>query len=831
MGFLYVLLGGFALIALVNAQDQSGFISIDCGISEDFSYKDETTNIYYTSDAQYIDTGVNMNISPEYNSTTLQQQYANVRSFPQGIKNCYTLRPAQGKDNKYLIRALFMYGNYDALDKVPEFYLYLGVNLWDSVALNNASDVVMKEIIHTPSTNYIYVCLVNSGFGVPFISALELRPLNNSIYKTQSGSLGLFARYDMGSTIDQTIRYGNDVYDRIWSPYNFAKWDSISTKFSNDSFSDNNYKPPSIVMETAVRPSNASGSVDFYWSPADSNSQFYVYMHFAEVEKLQVNQTREFNVSVNGELWYGPLVPDYLSITTVYSQSPLSGSEISFSIYKTAKSTLPPIINALEIYMVKQLLQSPTNQEDGMFQSVFAFFDAIMKIKSLYGLTKNWQGDPCAPRISLWDGLNCSYSGFSSPQIISLNLSSSGLTGEIAPSISNLTSLEDLDLSNNSLTGQLPEFLAEMPFLKTLNLTGNNFSGSIPSLLVEKSKNVAVLVESNGYNEPRDTNEDVQAYGPNKGKGVLVHYAYDELRNITRNFERVIGKGGFGTVYHGYLKNGTQVAVKMLLPSAHASKQFQTEVELLMTVRHKNLVSFIGYCDEGPNMGLVCEYMANGNLQELLSGKLSWKQRLQVAIDAAQGLDYLHSGCRPPIIHRDVKTSNILLSENLQAKMADFGFSRIFPAEDATHVSTRVVGTPGYLDPEYYQTQQLNEKSDVYSFGIVLLELITGQAAIVRSNVNTHIVQWVSPMLEGGDIQNIVDPRLEGDFHLNSVWKTTEIAMACVDPASIQRPTMSCVVTELKECLAMGITGRTHGKIKEENEDSIEMNVMGPSAR
>ncbi|KAA8541720.1 hypothetical protein F0562_022872 [Nyssa sinensis] len=241
----------------------------------------------------------------------------------------------------------------------------------------------------------------------------------------------------------------------------------------------------------------------------------------------------------------------------------------------------------------------------------------------------------------------------------------------------------------------------------------------------------------------------------------------------------------------------------MLLPSAHASKQFQTEVELLMTVCHKNLVSFIGYCDEGPNMGVVCEYMANGNLQELLSGKLSWKQRLQVAIDAAQGLDYLHSGCRPPIIHRD----------------------------DATHVSTRVVGTPGYLDPEYYQTQQLNEKSDVYSFGIVLLELITGQAAIVRSNVNTHIVQWVSPMLEGGDIQNIVDPRLEGDFHLNSVWKTTEIAMARVDPASIQRPTMSRVVTELKQCLAMGITGRTHGKMKEENEDSIEMNVMGPSAR
>ncbi|KAK7401333.1 hypothetical protein VNO78_12730 [Psophocarpus tetragonolobus] len=168
------------------------------------------------------------------------------------------------------------------------------------------------------------------------------------------------------------------------------------------------------------------------------------------------------------------------------------------------------------------------------------------------------------------------------------------------------------------------------------------------------------------------------------------------------------------------------VFVKMLSPSCvHGYQQFQVEVKLLMRVHHKSLTSLVGYCNEGNNKCLIYEYMANGNLQEHLSGKHSktkfftWEDRLHIAMDAASGLEYLQNGCKPTIIHRDIKSTNILLNEHFQAKLSDFGLSKIIPSDGGTHVSTVIAGTPGYLDPEYYTTNRLTEKSDVYSFGVV----------------------------------------------------------------------------------------------------------------
>ncbi|PQP92354.1 senescence-induced receptor-like serine/threonine-protein kinase [Prunus yedoensis var. nudiflora] len=283
-------------------------------------------------------------------------------------------------------------------------------------------------------------------------------------------------------------------------------------------------------------------------------------------------------------------------------------------------------------------------------------------------------------------------------------------------------------------------------------------------------------------------------------------FTYSEVLKITDNFKRIVGRGGFGTVYHGCIDD-TQVAVKMLSPSSlQGYQEFHSEVNLLMRVHHRNLTSLVGYCKDGTNTGLIYEYMANGNLHKHLSDNtsniLSWEDRLRIAMDAAHGLEYLHYGCKPPIIHRDVKSTNILLNENFQAKLSDFGLSRIFPADDGTHVWTRVAGTPGYLDPEYYLSNMLNEKSDVYSFGIVLLEIITSRPALSKTHEKIHIGQWVSFMVEKGDIRSIVDSRLKGNFNSNSAWKAVEVALACVSSSSTKRPTMSQVVTELKECLA-----------------------------
>uniref|UniRef100_A0A7N2N8A8 Protein kinase domain-containing protein n=2 Tax=Quercus lobata TaxID=97700 RepID=A0A7N2N8A8_QUELO len=183
---------------------------------------------------------------------------------------------------------------------------------------------------------------------------------------------------------------------------------------------------------------------------------------------------------------------------------------------------------------------------------------------------------------------------------------------------------------------------------------------------------------------------------------------------------------------------------------------------------------------------------------------LNWNQRIQIAVDIAQGLEYLHNGCKPTIVHRDLKTTNILLNENMEGKIADFGLSRTFAAESDTHVSTRPAGTLGYLDPEFHASGNFNKKSDVYSYGIVLFELITGHPAIIKGpEENTHILDWVYPIIESGDIQNIIDARLHGEFHKNSAWKAVEIAMSCVPRVAIQRPDMSQVLIEIKECLTL----------------------------
>ncbi|XP_042967971.1 LRR receptor-like serine/threonine-protein kinase IOS1 isoform X2 [Carya illinoinensis] len=841
------------ILLLVHAQDQSGFISIDCGLPADSTYKEPTTSLDYISDANFIDTGISRSVVSELKAT-IPQPLWNVRSFPQGVRNCYTIKITRG--TIYLIRGTFLYGNYDGEGNLPEFDLYLGTNMWDTVKVENASDSIIKELIHVPSRNYIHICLVNrTGRGTPFISAIEFRPLNNGSYETKYGSLALFLRADTGSTGNQSYRYPDDARDRIWTPYNRNEWKYLSTDQHINRISQADYQPASVVMSTAATPINESAPMELYWQADNPNTKFFFKMHFTEVVKLEPNQSRSFTTLLNGEYWDGPYVPGYLSIRTVYSDPlPPVGSTYNISMFKEENSTLPPILNAFEIYFVKDFLQPETERAD---------VDAIRKIKSTYGIKRNWQGDPCAPKKYLWEGLDCSYDADNAPRITSLNLSSSGLTGEISADTSNLLMLQSLDLSNNSLTGSVPNFLSKLTNLTVLNLKRNEFTGSIPRELIARSDNGLLLLSVGenpdlcGSRSCKKKKNNIVIPIASVGGGLLVfaftvvaifwgirmrtkrdaesnkqnvtleslqrQFTYSEILRITNNFERILGKGGFGTVYYGYIDD-TQVAVKMLSHSSvQGYQQFQSEVRLLMRVHHRNLTTLVGYCYEGTNMGLVYEYMAKGDLEAHLSDgnakTLTWEDRLRIATNAAQGLEYLHCGCKPPIVHRDVKTTNILLNENLQAKLADFGLSKIFPSDGDTHVSTVVAGTPGYLDPEYYITNWLTEKSDVYSFGVVLLKIITGRPAIERSEARTHVSEFVSSMLAKGDIKNIVDPRLHGNFNSNSVWRAVEIAMGCVSPTAAKRPTMSEVVADLKECMATELALANEG----DSNKSMEM--------
>ncbi|AET01560.2 LRR receptor-like kinase [Medicago truncatula] len=843
--FLLALLGGLTILVLIQAQDQSGFISIDCGLPEHLSYSDTDTDLNYISDAKFIDSGVSKKI---LSTNNVRRYLEYVRSFPSGVRNCYRINVTSG--TKYLIRASFYYGNYDDLNDPPQFDLHFGANVWDTVKFPNASRMRFNEIIYSPSQDYIQPCLVNTGQGTPFISAIELRPLNNETYVTSS-VLSLFNRCNLGSITDIEYRYKDDVYDRMWFSYELIDWRRLSTSLNNDHLVQNIYKPPTIVMSTAATPVNASAPLQFHWSSNNENDQYYLYIHFNEVEELAANETREFNITVNDKLWFGPVTPIYRTPDLIFSTEPLRRAETyQISLSKTKNSTLPPILNAFEIYMAKDFSQLETQQDD---------VDNITNIKNAYGVTRNWQGDPCAPVNYMWEGLNCSTDDDNNPpRITSLNLSSSGLTGEISSSISKLTMLQYLDLSNNSLNGPLPDFLIQLRSLQVLNVGKNNLTGLVPSELLERSKtgSLSLSVDDNpGLCKKESCRKKKNLFVPliasfsamivivlislgfwifKRKRPVIItssnsknrastkskhqRFSYTEIVNITDNFKTIIGEGGFGKVYFGTLQDQTEVAVKMLSPSSmQGYKEFEAEAQLLTVVHHRNLVSLVGYCDEGEIKALIYEYMANGNLQQHLlvenSNMLNWNERLNIAVDAAHGLDYLHNGCKPPTMHRDLKPSNILLDENMHAKIADFGLSRAFDNDIDSHISTRPAGTFGYVDPKFQRTGNTNKKNDIYSFGIVLLELITGKKALVRaSGESIHILQWVTPIVERGDIRSIIDARLQGKFDINSAWKVVEIAMSSTSPIEVERPDMSQILAELKECLSLDMVHRNNGR-------------------
>ncbi|KAG6473925.1 leucine-rich repeat receptor protein kinase HPCA1-like [Zingiber officinale] len=287
-------------------------------------------------------------------------------------------------------------------------------------------------------------------------------------------------------------------------------------------------------------------------------------------------------------------------------------------------------------------------------------------------------------------------------------------------------------------------------------------------------------------------------------------FSYEELRRCTNNFSvsNEIGSGGYGKVYRGMLPGGPIVAIKRAQQgSTQGALEFKTEIELLSRVHHKNLVSLVGFCfDQGEQM-LVYEFVPNGTLRESLSGKsgilLDWRRRLRIALGSARGLAYLHELADPPIIHRDVKSSNILLDENLNAKVADFGLSKLISDDEKGHVSTQVKGTMGYLDPEYYMTQQLTDKSDVYSFGVVMLEMITAKQPIVKGK---YIVREVKMAIDSSDeefygLKELMDPVIQIATNLIGFRKYTELALRCLEELAADRPTMSDVVKEIEMLL------------------------------
>ncbi|TVU20527.1 hypothetical protein EJB05_36740, partial [Eragrostis curvula] len=855
---VYIAAAATAWALQVRAQpDGIGFVSIDCGLPGTASYVSDTTKLLYLPDDAFIDTGSNHNISAEYVTPQMSRRYYNARSFPDGVRNCYTLRSLVA-GRKYLIRAAFLYGNYDGLGRLPSFDLYVGVNFWGTVNISSpdATGTDILEAIVVVPDDFVQVCLMNTGSGTPFISSLDLRPLKSTMYpqvNTMQG-LSLFDRYNFGPTdytLADIVRYPDDPHDRVWFPrVNTTAWNSLSVTKSvvNNDLAD----VPSKVMQTAITPSNASSNIKFSWvaksNPNHTVPRYVANMHFSELKVLLKNESREFYINVNGELWYpSGITPDYLGSAAIYSTEPFPASaQYEVSINATANSTLPPIINAAEIFSIISTTNLGTDAPD---------VSAITAVKANYRVQKNWMGDPCAPKTLAWDGLTCSYV-IPTPRITGVDLSHNNFTGSIPDVLSQLSSLTFLyvdtnlpDVTDNQLSGSIPPGLLKRVQDGTLNLRygdnpnlctngvscqttkGKNKVAiyiSVPVVLVVVIGLLAALIfcllkrknQGSTNNAMKPQNEAPTSHVPPGGHDANPQsslqienrrFTYNELKVITNNFQRVLGKGGFGKVYDGFLEDGTQVAVKLRSQSSNQGvNEFLAEAQTLTRIHHKNLVSMIGYCKDGQYMALVYEYMPEGTLQDQIAGNsrngrcLTWRQRLRIALESAQGLEYLHKGCNPPLIHRDVKGANILLNQKLEAKIADFGLSKAFNHDNEAQILTnKLVGTPGYVDPEYYETMQPTTKSDVYSFGVVLLELITGRQAVIYDPEPTNIIHWVRQLLARGNIEGVVDARMESDYDVNSVWKTAEMALKCTVHMSVQRPTMTEVVAQLQDCLEL----------------------------
>ncbi|XP_010922499.1 probable LRR receptor-like serine/threonine-protein kinase At1g67720 [Elaeis guineensis] len=870
------------LLSSASKAQMPGFVSLDCGGKEEYT---DDIGLLWIPDDQFIHGGQTANISiPGENP----KQYMKVRYFPaDSRKYCYTL--SVKTRTRYLVRASFLYGNFDKSNFYPMFDLSIGATHWSTIVISDANVMEVRELILLASSPTISVCLSNATTGQPFISTLELRQFNGSLYYTTYETqffLSLSARINFGAESNDSVRYPDDPFDRIWESDSARRanylvdvapgTEAISTEKPIDVSTGE--RPPEKVMQTAVVGQNGSLTyrLDLDGFPANG----WAFSYFAEIEDFGPDETRKFklvipglpvfskptvDVQENAQGKYRLYEPGYNNVSLPFV--------FSFGFRKTNDSSRGPILNALEIYKYLQInFGSQDATAMGSFVSHYQEADWARE-----------GGDPCVP--ASWSWVQCNSD--QQPRVVSINLSRKNLTGNFPLELTKLPGLVELRLDGNELTGPIPDFggcpnleyihlennelsgalpssLADLPSLRELYVQNNMLSGLVPQGLLSKkiifnysgnlhlrkgkkdTSRVIIIIcsvtgvsmllvigiayylftQRKGKNIPKDK---VTSVPPAKKLSTFFSevatesahkYSLSEIEDATGKFEKRIGSGGFGIVYYGKMADGKEIAVKVLTnDSFQGIREFLNEVTLLSRIHHRNLVTFLGYSQQDGKNILVYEFMHNGTLKEHLRGPsarertLNWIKRLEIAEDAAKGIEYLHTGCFPTIIHRDLKSSNILLDKHMRAKVSDFGLSK--PAVDCSHVSSIVRGTVGYLDPEYYISQQLTEKSDIYSFGVILLELISGQEPISNENFGLNcrnIVAWAKSYIENGNIEAVMDPMLPDDYNMQSLWKIAETAVMCVKPQGIQRPTISEVLKEIQEAIAIERVSGLHGE-------------------
>ncbi|EOY11042.1 Malectin/receptor-like protein kinase family protein [Theobroma cacao] len=635
-------------------------------------------------------------------------------------------------------------------------------------------DTKVLNITFTPSTNY------TNSFA--FINGIELIAMPNlfgmtnlvgygsSSVDVSTENLQMMFRLNVGG---QSISPSKDAGGllRSWyndDPYLFGAAMGVNLEASKNLRVDYKDLPKSSAPEDIYRTARAMGrdsqlnlKFNLTWLfQVDANFTYIVRLHFCEFQLDKVNQ-RVFNVYINNQsaqadptpadiiAWTnGKGVPIYKDYAIVVSDGP--GDEM-------VRIDITPSTASKPEYYDSQL--------NGV--EIFKLNDG----------SKNLGGSNPQPSAMLLQAESEPKKSFKSNNVVI-----GGATGGAAAAFV-VVALIVVYTKKKRVHGVESHTSSWLPLYGNSHTTGSKSHGK------SHSSHLSTLAQ-----------------------GLSRHFSISEIKQATKNFDEsnVIGVGGFGKVYKGAIDGGTKVAIKRSNPSSEQGiNEFQTEIEMLSKLRHKHLVSLIGFCEDGGEMCLVYDYMARGTFREHIynnkKSHLSWKQRLEICIGAARGLHYLHTGAKYTIIHRDVKTTNILLDENWVAKVSDFGLSKTGPDMNQGHVSTVVKGSFGYLDPEYFRRQQLTEKSDVYSFGVVLFEALCARPALNPSlpKEQVSLADWALHCQKKGVLEDIIDPHLKGKIDPECLKKFADTAEKCLSDHGLERPHMGDVLWNLEFALQL----------------------------
>ncbi|XP_024371320.1 probable LRR receptor-like serine/threonine-protein kinase At5g48740 isoform X5 [Physcomitrium patens] len=848
---LLVLFGIMDNSVAVNAE--TGFVSFMCGASSD--YFSQSDGISWTSDAAYAPPISKAFSLPNQASLLTLRAFPPDASSPSG-RSCFSnLVPP----SLSLVRATFAYGNYDSLNKPPVFGVSIGATMYSTINLN-VQDPWVEEIILNADQEQAF-CLIAMD-GIPVISLLELRPLPPRSYNRASSSLGVALkkvyRIDCGSEAMKITRYPDDRYDRIWDPDHYyldgstTSTHSISRKLKTSAVTDD---CPLIVLQSN-RFNYHNQTLSYSLPLSKPNGKYLMNAYFGE---LYNTTGPTFIMTVNGAVLTTVVGWPPLS-GAEFTATQAASSWWNISLLPVIGA---PQINGLEVYEIIQLMHVSNQRDAralNLIELNFNIQNVLLDwaLGSDPCFPVPWRGVICnTGSFQLATIRNASGNNLVGhvqnltkrfQSLRDLDLSDNQLSGTL--DVFATLNLHYLNIANNQFSGPLPGRLTQ-PGLVVIT-SGNpciQYGSTDPCVPSLASSTVPQSVERNAIRSSKHYSKSVitgvvmgisaavlaiAAAGFTgcrryKLKRELINafqeagtvnilekeltlgknakrFSFLELENATNRFKQILGEGNLGLVFRGRLQDGTDVAIKMRADGLQLdADSFLNEVSLLSKVRHQNLVLLIGFCLECKKQLLVFEFMSGGSLKDHLYGPLSkiqpmsWEQRLTSVIGAAVGLEHLHRGCEFNIIHRNVKSSNILLGPNYFSKVADFCLSK-----PASHNEKSLVGgTAGYLDPEYFNTSQLTDRSDVFSFGVVLMEILCGREPLSSDSTpeEYNLVAWVRPALQDdipkGDT-SVVDKALRNQFVLQSLAIVANVALQCTEKEGANRPSMTQVVRELR---------------------------------